>query len=129
MNIHDVHKLMFQTGFDEGVGGLRGIVDAVPTPTGELDVLDFFGVTAGYEVQWTDRWKSTAASSYGRLNNSPIQQPDAIPSADYFAVNLVWNPIERVYTGIEYLYSTRQDFDGASGSANRIQMSFWYNLP
>ena len=128
-NIHEVHKLMFQAGFGEGVGGLRGILDAVPNPTGDLDVLDFFGFTCGYEVQWTERWKSTAAYSYGRLNNSPLQLPDAIHSVDYLAVNLVWNPLERIYTGIEYLYGTRQDFDGASGSANRIHMSFWYNLP
>ena len=123
------HKFKYQVGFGNGVGGLRGITEAVPNNRGGIDLLDVFGATAGYEIEWTDRWKSTVVYSHGRLNNSPLQEPDAIHAADYLAVNLVWNPAERVHAGIEYLNGKREDFGGASGEVNRIQMSVWYSLP
>ena len=67
--------------------------------------------------------------SYGQLNNSPLQEPNAIHATEYLAANLVWNPHERMYCGIEYLYGRRVDIDRSSGSANRMQVSFWYELP
>ena len=40
-----------------------------------------------------------------------------------------WQPIERVYWGVEYLHGTRENISGESGSANRLQTSFIFNLP
>lgn len=129
ITLRDKHKVMCQVGFGEGVGGLRGVPDAVPTPAGGLDVLDVFAGTIGYEIRWADRWRSTAVFSHGRLKNSPLQEPDALRAVDYLAVNLFWNFAERAHCGIEYLYGEREDFGGDRGTANRLQMSVWYNLP
>jgi hypothetical protein len=123
------HEFKYQAGFGNGVGGLRGGPEAVPNNIGGIDLLDAFVATVGYEIRWADRWTSTAAYSYLEVNNSPVQEGDAMHSVDYLAANLVWNPYKRVYAGIEYLHGSRVDFDSSSGEANRVQLSFWYNLP
>ena len=47
----------------------------------------------------------------------------------YLAANLIWNPLERVKVGVEYLYGLREDVDRAIGSANRLQVAFIFDLP
>ena len=44
-------------------------------------------------------------------------------------MNLVWNPIERMFVGVEYLFGTRENVDGSRGEANRAQASFGFYLP
>jgi hypothetical protein len=46
----------------------------------------------------------------------------------YYTANLVWFPTERMGVGFEYLYGTRQNKDGQSGIANRLQMAFQYKF-
>ena len=128
-DLFDNHRLMFQTGFGEGVGGLRGKTDAVPTPAGGLHLLDVFAGNVGYRIQWTEQWRSTATYSFGRLNNSIFERDDALHALQYLAVNLIWNPVERIDMGVEYLFGTREDKDGHDGEAHRLQFGFWYRLP
>ena len=45
------------------------------------------------------------------------------------AINLIWTPLERVDVGIEYLYGKRENFDGQSALANRVQVAFIFYLP
>ena len=59
----------------------------------------------------------------------PMVAADAIRATQYLAVNLVWQPFERTDTGIEYLFGSREDNDGARGEANRIMFTVRYNLP
>jgi hypothetical protein len=63
------------------------------------------------------------------LDDVPGQDPDSLRGTTYLAVNLIANPYERVFTGVEYLYGVRDDASGASGAANRLQMSFGFYLP
>ncbi len=101
----------------------------MPNNRGGIDLIDVFATTVGYEIRWTEKLTSTAVYSLGRLNNTPLQEGDALRSAEYIAVNLIWNPINRVYAGIEFLHGKRVDKNRDSGEANRIQMSVRYDLP
>jgi hypothetical protein len=58
-----------------------------------------------------------------------IDAADTIRATNYVAVNLIWEPFQRLTMGIEYLYGTRTDKDGAFGQDSRIQCTVQYNLP
>ena len=57
-------------------------------------------------------------------DNTAGQGPDAIEAVEYGALNLVWEFAERMSVGGEWLYGSREDSDGASGDANRLQLAF-----
>jgi hypothetical protein len=48
--------------------------------------------------------------------------------ADYVTANLIWLPVERLGLGIEFLYGSREDKDGAKGKNCRIQGGVQYRF-
>ena len=79
---------------------------------------------AGYEHDWAERWTSTLAYSLARIDNIDAQAADAIHKTQTASINLVWQPFERLLTGVEYLYGTRENHDDEDGFAHRLQFSF-----
>lgn len=67
--------------------------------------------------------------SDSRLDNTPFQKESDLHQNTYPAVNLIWYPIEGMFWGIEYLYGPRTNINQDTGHANRIQISFGFNLP
>ena len=65
----------------------------------------------------------------GIIDNFDDQAGDDLHMTTYMAINLIWNPLERIYVGAEYLHGSREDKDGSRGEANRLQASFVYFLP
>jgi hypothetical protein len=49
-------------------------------------------------------------------------------TATYYSANLIWLPVERMGVGIEYLYGTRENKDGQSGEAHRLQAAIQYKF-
>jgi hypothetical protein len=60
---------------------------------------------------------------------SSLQSPDDVHRTTYLAANLIWNPLDRVRLGVEYLYGLRENVDGAVGPASRLQAAFIFDLP
>jgi hypothetical protein len=83
----------------------------------------------GVHHEWTDFLTSNVTFSELALENVPGQDPDNLESTTYLAINLIGNPYERVFCGIEYLYGIREDVSGDSGSANRLQIACGFFLP
>ncbi len=44
-------------------------------------------------------------------------------------VNIIWSPVKRINTGIEYIYGKRTNVDGDFGEANRVQFMIKYIFP
>lgn len=63
------------------------------------------------------------------LDNTPFQDPGDVHRTTYLAANLIWNPLERVHVGVEYLYGLRENINDAVGTAHRLQTSFIFDLP
>ena len=122
------HRLSYEIGFGTGVGNLRGLAEAVPNPSGGIDLLDVFGATAGYEYSWTERLSSNLVYSFGDIRNAPPVAGDSPKNTTYIAANLVWRS-QSFEIGGEYLFGRLEKLDGASGKANRIQMSVRWFLP
>lgn len=122
-------KAYYQITFGEGIGSYRGSPDVIPTGPMTATVLPVFGWMVGGKHQWTDRLTSNITFSELSLDVPPGAPADSLRGTTYLAVNLIYNPLERVFCGVEYLYGVHEVFSGAEGSANRLQFSFGYFLP
>ena len=122
-------KGYYQITFGEGIGSYRGSPDIVVTGPGSVAVLPVFGWMVGVHHEWTDHLTSNVTFSKLSLEDVPGQNPENLRRTTYLAVNLIANPYDRVFTGVEYLYGIRDDVSGASGTANRLQLSFGFYLP
>ena len=122
-------RAYYQITFGEGIGSYRGSPDVVATGPNTATILPMFGWMVGMKHQWNDRWTSNVTFSELSLDDIPGQDPDNLLSTTYLAVNLIANPYERLFCGIEYLYGIREDVDGDSGDANRLQIACGFYLP
>ena len=96
------------------------------TVTGGLDPLDQLSGYVSYRHWWSDVLRTNVVYSALAVDNLPIQTDEDLKSAQYAALNLIWSPYEKLDLGIEVLYGTRENLNGDSGSATRLQMSGKY---
>lgn len=125
----DDTKAYYQITFGDGIGSYRGSPDVVATGPNSAAIVGSFGWMVGVHHQWSDRWTSNLTFSKLTMEDVPGQDPDNLRRTTYLAVNLIANPYERVFCGVEYLFGIRQDASGAEGEANRLQFSFGFFLP
>lgn len=122
-------KAYYQFTFGEGIGSYRGSPDVVATGPMTGEIVPVLGWLVGLKHEWNDRLSSNVTISEVTLDDFPGQDPASLKDTTYLAVNLIQNPFERVFWGIEYLYGVRQDVSGDEGSANRLQVSCGFFLP
>jgi hypothetical protein len=117
-----------QATYGDGVGRYRGGVAAAPDANGNLEAVTILGLMFGYEHHWSDEYRSTISYSWG---DGDI--PDGAPSStnealEYLAANLIWQFADRAWTGIEYLYGSRDIVADDSADASRIQISLRFDI-
>jgi len=113
-----------------GIGSFRGIPDYAVNSSGDGGmILGSLGWMLGTTHEWNEDFSSNLIYAENGITNDSGLRPDALKRVTYFAGNLIYTPAERISIGVEYLYGTRQDFDGHKGKANRIQFACTYYLP
>ena len=122
-------KVYSQITFGEGIGSYRGSSDVVSTGADTAEVLPMFGWMIGVKQAWTDRLTSNFTFSELTLDRIAGQDQTNLRSTTYVAINLIQNPYERVFWGVEFLHGMRENQNGNSANANRLQMSFGFYLP
>ncbi len=122
-------KVYYQITFGEGIGSYRGSPDVVATGPMTAEILPVFGWMVGLKHSWNDRLTSNVTFSELTLDDVAGQSPDNLRNTSYFAINLIQNPYERVFWGVEYLYGVRTNQSLDSDNARRLQMSFGFFLP
>ena len=50
--------------------------------------------------------------------------PDAIQSGGIGHLNLIWAPVGKLSTGVEFMWGRRENTDGSKGTATRVQTMF-----
>jgi DcaP outer membrane protein len=116
-------------GINRYIQDINGFgLDATFDPVHGFRALSSNGWFVAYEQWWCKNWISVF--SYGEANTDLTNTlPDnTYDSATYATANLIWLPVERMGVGIEYLYGTRTDKNGQSGTAHRIQVGFQYRF-
>tara|TARA_R110002095_G_scaffold104869_2_gene91821 strand:+ start:816 stop:2204 length:1389 start_codon:yes stop_codon:yes gene_type:complete len=125
----DTTKVYSQILFGEGIGSYRDLPDAAPTAVDKGGLLPMFGWMVGVTHDWNDSLSSNFTYAENSLGTTAFQNPDDVEATTYLAANLIWSPLERVKVGVEYLYGTRENVNGAMGDAHRLQASFIFDLP
>lgn len=129
VNLTESTRAYSQITFGEGIGSYRGSADVVATGPNSAAVLPIFGWMIGCKHSWSDRLTSNVTFSQLNLDDIPGQAQSNLRRTDYLAINLIANPYQRVFAGIEYLHGIRENQNGESADANRVQMSFGFYLP
>lgn len=109
----------------QSLGGQDAVVD---TTQDDLRVLPALGWYVAYEHTWKV-WptmsrmnlNSTILWSFVGVDNLDFQPPDAYHRTNRLAINTIISPSKRVDLGLEYIYGTRENKDGAKGHANQFQ--------
>ena len=127
--ITDQTKAYSQVLFGEGIGSYRLLPDAAPTSPTSAGLLGLFGWMVGVTHDWNDVLSSNFTYAENSLDTVAFQEANDVKKTTYLAVNLLATPVDRVTVGIEYLYGTRENVDGDSAAANRIQTAFIFELP
>jgi hypothetical protein len=117
-----------QVTYGDGVGRYRGGTTAAPDANGELEAVPTLGILGAYQHVWSDEYRSTLAYSWGEGDLPAGAPADANEQLTYLATNLIWQFTDRAWAGIEYLYGSRDTFDGADGDAHRVQLSLRYDI-
>lgn len=125
----DTTKVYSQILFGEGIGSYRDLPDAAPTAVNQGGLLPMFGWMVGVTHDWNDSLSSNFTYAQNDLGTTAFQNPNDVDQTTYLSANVIWSPLERVKVGVEYLYGTRENVNGAMGDAHRLQASFIFDLP
>jgi hypothetical protein len=120
--------LRFQLAYGDGLARYHGGLAAAPDGNGRLEAIPTTSTMLAYQHYWHRRLSSNLVGSYGVEDNTAGQSPDALHTVGYAALNLVWEFAEKISFGGEYLYGSREDKDGASGTANRLLFVFKFDF-
>jgi hypothetical protein len=106
-----------ENNFDDPVKPLIG----VPLPV--------LGYMAFLDMQWNEKFSSSAGYSFSGITNSDGQAPSAFKKGQYMLANLLYYPVKNVMAGVEIQYATRENYsDGWSAEMLKIQVSFRYKF-
>lgn len=126
-----IASYMNDGGTDLGPELHPGVVQPLPgEEAGDLEPksLPLLGLTAYYDHYWNDQWSTSIGWSQTKVENTNFQQDDAYQTGQFASVNLLYTPDPRLMFGVEYLWGQREDFDGALGEDNRIQVTAKYSF-
>jgi hypothetical protein len=117
-------------GISRYIQDINGLgLDATFDPVNGFHALTATGWFIAYEHWWAKRW----ASNFTVGGEAHVQVPGTLPGstykeANYYSANIIWLPVDRMGVGFEYLYGMRQDKNGLSGHAHRLQAGIQYRF-
>lgn len=121
-------NLAYGDGTAETIMALTGSnANAVLTPEGRLITRKGYSAALGLGHKWSEQLSSNLAYAWTDLEDLQ-RAPDAIRSGGVGHLNLIWAMAEKLSTGIEYIWGTRNNVDDASGDAGRFQMMLKYDF-
>ena len=120
-------NLAYGDGTPDTIMALTGSdANANLTPDGRLVTRQGYSAALGLGHAWSDTLSSNLAFAWTDLEDIGERAPDAIQSGAVGHLNLIWAPREKLSTGIELMWGTRENVDGDDGDATRIQTMVKY---
>jgi hypothetical protein len=127
-------RFLWQFAAGEGINryiqDVNGLgLDAAFDPATGLELIPAAGWFLYYEQWWSQKWASVVGYGVSESDLDDTTLPgDTYERATYASANIIWLPTDRMGVGLEYLFGSRENRDGQSGEANRIQMAFQYKF-
>ena len=95
---------------------------------GHLQLVDIYSGMFSYQHFWSKDWQSNVTYGFVHANQSALAGNNITSQVQSVHANLLWSPINPIILGMEYIYATRDVFDGRNGELQRIQFSARYNF-
>lgn len=116
-------------GINRYIQDINGLgLDATFDPANGFRTIPTLGWFVAYEQWWSKKWISNFTYGEARSDLTSTLPNNTYQRANYVTANIIWLPVERMGVGLEYLYGTRTNKDGAKGDASRIQAGFQYKF-
>ena len=91
------------------------------TADGRLDTQFSYGGFLTYKHWWSDTLHSNIDFGVSYFDLNPEEVADANKELYSSHINLIWDPIDKLSFGIEYIWARREVHDGREGTINRAQ--------
>jgi hypothetical protein len=109
------------------IGIRNNFSDPVRPIVGEA--LPMLGVSAFFDVNWSEAMTSTVGYSFLDIDNSSGQSASAFQRGDYALANVLFYPVKNLMYGPEVIWIRRENnSDGFSSDDFRVQFSVKYNF-
>lgn len=99
---------------------------AIITPDGELKTQFMYSIDASIQYMISNVVATNIQGGYIHVDLSEYKGPNDYQSGAIGHWNLLWSPVKSINVGFEYQIAQRENKDGKSGVANRIQFSAKY---
>lgn len=129
MKLFEKDRFLFEAGYGRGLARYRSGIVGAPDGGGFLDAIPTAAFMISYEHYWSDAWSSHVCYSVAHESNTDGQGPDDFKTLRYAAANVVYRFLPWAWVGVEFLYGFRRDNDDSDGEANRVMVSFRFNIP
>jgi hypothetical protein len=94
----------------------------------DLEAIPIFAPMIGYTHRWNEHFRSTLSASWV-MADLPSSVAALTPETTAsFGANLVWQPTKSFRMGLEYLFGTKETYDGTDGDAQRLNFVIRYDL-
>ena len=106
--------------YGEGIGSIMVFGGADTFANGGSDTaVEVEGATLGVTHRFNDKW--SVAAAYGYREND-IGIATATERLDTVHLTAFWNPVEQMTVGLEYIIGEREQFNGVTTDADRVQL-------
>lgn len=129
-------KIQFQLQGGSGLG--RYVNDLTTTITPQdaiyqdadqsLHTIPELGWFVCYLHWWNDNLRTQLVYSSVNVDNLSIEEDTALHHTTFALANLSFTLFKRMDIAVEYLYGQRENKDGQTGHANRVQIGFNYGF-
>jgi hypothetical protein len=106
--------------------GIDAAVSSLKNP--HIQALPVVATYGSLQHFWLPRLRSNIMYSFVQVQNTEAQPGSIYHQGNYTAGNLIWNPFGSLTVGGEFLYGWRDNKNGSTGNAPRIQFSAKYNF-
>lgn len=119
----------FGKGVAYYISDLSGLgYDAMPDKNNIMNSLPVYGGYAAYKHTWNLEMESNIIASFVGLNNSDFNNEMMFDNTIYGAINFMYNPLDRINFGIEFLYGKNTNKKQDWGEGYRIQLMSAFNF-
>ena len=126
-----VYQIAYGNGIERYINDTSGLgLDAAPSSlqNPHIQALPVVATYGAIQHFWSERMRSSIMYSFVQVQNTEAQLGSVYHQGNYTAGNLLWNPFGSLTVGGEFLYGWRDNKDGSTGNAPRIQFSAKYNF-
>ena len=125
------HFFRWMASYGQGWGSqivatLGTNASAILDPNGNLETMPAWNLGTGIALNLSPTLVTNVNVSWYAIDPSVYREPNKMKSGESAHLNLIWSPLKKVNTGVEYMILRRTNTDNSSGVGQRLQLMIKY---